>query len=109
EEQADPKPAPAPGILRRSRRALARWINRAAADFWMNFFFWHARRQPWFAQWSKPFWLWSAWRFSDHLYGGLMANAAHLLGASSTSAQREDLAWRTMSNFYDFVRDVGFA
>ena len=75
----------------------------------MNFFFWHARRQPWFAQWSKPFWLWFAWRFSDHLYGGLMANAAHILGAEATFAQREDLAWRTMSNFYDFVRDVGFA
>jgi hypothetical protein len=83
-KQADPKPAPARGIARRSRRAAADWINRAAADFWMNFFFWHARRQPWFAEWSKPFWLWFAWRFSDHLYGGLMANAAHLLGASST-------------------------
>ena len=98
-----------PARRRRIVRAFRKWLNRAAADFWMNFFFWHARRQPWFAEWSKPFWLWFAWRFSDHLYGGLMANAGRILGPSSTREQQEDLAWRTMSSFYDFVADVGHA
>jgi len=97
------------GALRRGGRAIWSWINLACADFWMNFFFWHARRQPWFAQWSKPFWMFGAWRLSDHLYGGLMTNAARILGPQSTPAQREALARRTMANFYDFVRDVGFA
>jgi phosphatidylinositol dimannoside acyltransferase len=103
------KAPPGAGVLRRAARAGWARFNRACADFWMNFFFWHARRQPWFAQWSKPFWLFAAWRLSDHLYGGLMTNAARILGAQSTHAQREALARRTMANFYDFVRDVGFA
>src|SRR6185437_3535724 len=105
EKSSPPLPRRRRGII----RAFRKWLNRAAADFWMNFFFWHARRQPWFAESSKPFWLWFAWRFSDHLYGGLMANAARILGPSATREQQEDLAWRTMSSFYDFVRDVGHA
>lgn len=75
----------------------------------MNFLFWHARRQPWFARWSKPFWMFTAWRISDHFYGGLMTNAARILGPRSTFEQQERLAKRTMANFYDFVCDIGFA
>ena len=86
---------------------LRKWANKASADFWLSFFFWHARRQPWFAQGTKPFFLYFVWRYSEHLYGGTMANARRILGESSTFAQREDLAWRIISNFYDFVCDVG--
>lgn len=75
----------------------------------MNFLFWHARRQPGFARWSKPFWMFTAWRFSDHLYGGLMTNAARILGPQSTPAEQLALARRTMASFYDFVCDVGHA
>ena len=38
------------GRFRRLWTAVKRWANRASADFWLNFFFWHARRQPWFAR-----------------------------------------------------------
>jgi KDO2-lipid IV(A) lauroyltransferase len=101
--------ADSPGPLRRALGRARRRINRACADFWMNFLFWHARRQPWFAAWSKPFWMFATWRVSEHFYGGLMTNAARILGPQSTPPQREALARRTMASFYDFVCDVGFA
>jgi lauroyl/myristoyl acyltransferase len=84
-----------------------RRISKSLADFWLQFLFWHARRQPWFARAAKPFFLGFAWRISGYLYGGTMANAARILGPASTPAQREDLARRIVGNFYDFVLDVG--
>ncbi|HWE02247.1 MAG TPA: lysophospholipid acyltransferase family protein [Tepidisphaeraceae bacterium] len=97
------------GAARRGWNALLRWVNKTSADFWLNFFFWHARRQPWFAAATKPFFLFFAWRYSEHLYGGTMANARRILGESSTHAQREKLARRMIDNFYDFVCDVGLS
>ena len=102
--------APAPKQQGRAKRALnsvRRWANKASADFWLSFFFWHARRQPWFAKGTKPFFLYFVWRYSEHLYGGTMANAARILGPTSTFADQEALAWRIIGNFYDFVCDVG--
>jgi KDO2-lipid IV(A) lauroyltransferase len=93
----------------RTWRAVLRWANKATADFWLSFFFWHARRQPWFASGTKPFFLFFVWRYSEHLYGGTMANARRILGESSTHAEREKLARRTIDNFYDFVCDVGLS
>ncbi|HWE05959.1 MAG TPA: lysophospholipid acyltransferase family protein, partial [Rhizomicrobium sp.] len=87
--------------------ATRRWMNKASADFWLSFFFWHARRQPWFARGTKPFFLYFVWNYSAHLYGGTMANAARILGPSSTLVEREALARRIIGNFYDFVCDVG--
>lgn len=101
------KPLRTRSSLSRGWAAARRWINKASADFWLSFFFWHARRQPWFARGTKPFFLYFVWRYSEHLYGGTMANAARILGPSSTFAQREALAWRIIGNFYDFVLDVG--
>ena len=86
--------------------SIKRAINKASADFWLSFFFWHARRQPWFARGTKPFFLYFVWNYSEHLYGGTMANAARILGPASTFAEREALA-RIIGNFYDFVCDVG--
>ena len=110
---APTSPAPVlarkPGRLRRAGRFILARLNRACADFWMNFLFWHARRHPAFARWSKPFWMFGTWKVSDHFYGGLMTNAARILGPRSTFEQQERLAKRTMANFYDFVCDVGFA
>jgi KDO2-lipid IV(A) lauroyltransferase len=101
------EPAKRDGCIARAFAATKKWANRASANFWLSFFFWHARRQPWFAQGTKPFFLYFVWRYSEHLYGGTMANAAHILGPASTLAQREALAWRIIGNFYDFVCDVG--
>lgn len=103
---ADPSPAahPSPPAW---RTRVKRWINQGMADFGLSFFFWHARRQPWFASGSKPFFLFFVWRFSEHLYGGTMANARRILGEGSTIAERETLARRIIDNFYDFVCDVG--
>lgn len=100
-------PARTSSLLSRGWSAARRWANRASADFWLSFFFWHARRQPGFARGGKPYFLYFVWRFSEHLYGGTMANAARILGPSSTFAQREQLARRIIGNFYDFVLDVG--
>ncbi|MDB5290348.1 MAG: putative acyltransferase [Phycisphaerales bacterium] len=95
------------GKLSRALSAAWGWANRESANFWLNFLFWHARRQPWFCRGTRPFWLWGAWNFSDHLHGGTMANARRILGEQATTAQCEDLARRTIGNFYDFVCDVG--
>ncbi|MDB5298595.1 MAG: putative acyltransferase [Phycisphaerales bacterium] len=106
--------APAPagerqcaGRLGGAWAAALSWANRESAKFWLNFLFWHARRQPWFARGARPFFLWGVWNFSDHLYGGMMANARRILGEGAMTAQCEDLARRTIGNFYDFVCDVG--
>ena len=98
-----------PGRFKLALCAIKRWANKASADFWLSFFFWHARRQPWFARGTKPFFLYFVWRYSEHLYGGTMANAArpNPLGPASTFAEQEALAWRIIGNFYDFVCDVG--
>lgn len=98
-----------PGVLRQHLRAVIRRVNKSTADLGLSFFFWHARRQPWFARGTKPFFLYFVWRFSEHLYGGTMANARRILGEDSTVAQREKLARQIIDNFYDFVCDVGLA
>ncbi|HWE97287.1 MAG TPA: lysophospholipid acyltransferase family protein [Tepidisphaeraceae bacterium] len=95
------------GKLGRTWTAARAWANRESAKFWLNFLFWHARRQPWFARGAKPFFLWGVWNFSDHLYGGMMANARRILGDGATVAQCEALARQTIGNFFDFVCDVG--
>ncbi|HET6250073.1 MAG TPA: lysophospholipid acyltransferase family protein [Tepidisphaeraceae bacterium] len=105
---SQPSPLTKPhGPVKRAVTRIKRWANKASAEFWLNFFFWHARRQPWFARGTKPFFLYFVWRYSEHLYGGTMANAARILGPGSTFAEQEALAWRIIGNFYDFVCDVG--
>jgi lauroyl/myristoyl acyltransferase len=95
------------GKLGRAWAAARAWANRESAKFWLNFLFWHARRHPGFARSAKPFFLWGVWNFSDHLYGGMMANARRILGDAASVAQCETLARRTIGNFFDFVCDVG--
>ncbi len=100
---------PGGGPVRKAMSAALKWANKASSDFWLSFFFWHAHRQPWFARGTKPFFQYFVWRYSEHLYGGTMANARHILGESSTHAEREKLARQIIDNFYDFVCDVGLA
>ena len=84
-------------------------MRQQAADFWLNFLFWHARRQPWFARASKPFWMWASWTFSPLLRNNTLSNARRLLGPQATDAQRKALARAVIANFYEFVCDIGRA
>jgi len=103
-----PDPAPrAPGRAKMFWSAAVAWLNRAAAELWLNIFFWQARRHPRFLRAVKAFVVHHTWRFSEHLYGGTMANAARILGSASTLAQRETLSRGMLGAFYDFVCDVG--
>ena len=84
-------------------------LRRAAANFWMNFFFWNARHNPWLTRFTKPFWMWAAWMFTPVMRNSTLANASRLLGDGSTPAQREALARAVIANYYDFISDIGAA
>ena len=109
---------PVPNVLRDRRAPVpfrelhpARFarLRRAAANFWTSFLFFSARRIPWAPRITKPFWMWAGWTFTPVLRTTTLANAARLLGPESTPAQREALARAVISNFWDFVCDIGAA
>lgn len=84
-------------------------LRRAAANFWMNFFFWNARQRPALTRASKPFWMWAAWKFTPVMRNSTLANAGRLLGEGSTLPQRQALARAVIANYYDFISDIGAA
>ena len=84
-------------------------VRRAAADFWLNYFFLNARYAPCYTRLAKPFFLGWAWGWSQSLRDGTLANARWLLGDGSTPSQRQELARQIIGNFFDFVSDVARA
>lgn len=86
---------------------LERWVRWAAAEGWLNGMFFASRRFPRFVQWGKPFFRWGAWTHSHYLQDNILANARWLLGADSTAEQRWDFGQSVVSNFFDFVLDIG--
>lgn len=98
-----------PVPFRQMRPRIFPRLRRGAANFWMNFFFWNARRHPALTRATKPFWMWAAWKFTPMMRNSTLANASRLLGKGSTSDQREALARAVISNYYDFISDIGAA
>jgi phosphatidylinositol dimannoside acyltransferase len=82
-------------------------IRRAAANFWLDFCFFHARYAPWLLRHTQGFFLWWAWGFSRHIRVVTTTNAKWLLGKDSTRAQRKALAKRVIDNFVCFIIDIG--
>jgi KDO2-lipid IV(A) lauroyltransferase len=82
-------------------------IRRWAANFWLDFFYFHARYTPWVARWAKGFFLWWAWGCSRHIRTVIQTNARWLLGPEATRQDRKALAKRVLGSFYDFIYDVG--
>ena len=73
------------------RRPAGR-LRRAAARFWLNYFFWHVRHLPWVARSTYRPYLWLAFRLSRKLRRSTLANARRLLGPDSTRGQQIRLA-----------------
>lgn len=95
-------------VADRTRHApLERWVRWAAAEGWLNGMFFASRRFPGFVQWGKPFFLWGSWNHSHYLQDNILANARRLLGEDSTPEQRWQLGRSVVSNFFDFIVDVG--
>jgi KDO2-lipid IV(A) lauroyltransferase len=86
---------------------LGGWVRHHAGDAWLNLLFWHARRHPLFVERSKPLWMWGAWTFAKVVRENTLCNARRILGRRSSAAEREALAFGVVSNFYDFVSDIG--
>jgi len=97
---ADESPSPQ-GLSIRYR------VRRMAANFWLNFMFWWTQYCPPVVLFTRPFFLWFAWRYSKVLRDGTLANAARILGPESTHAEREALAKEVIRNFYLSVYELG--
>ena len=87
--------------------AWQQWVRKHAADLWLNLMFFHSRRWPWIVRKFKPFWAWGAWNCSHYLQDNILCNAKRLLGEDSTPAQRDALGRAVVSNFLNFISDVG--
>jgi phosphatidylinositol dimannoside acyltransferase len=81
-------------------------IRRWAADFWLNYFFWHAERFPRLTHWTKWFYLWFALHCSKTIRLSTTANAHRILGDSVTPAECRTFRNEVVSNFFNFVTDV---
>jgi KDO2-lipid IV(A) lauroyltransferase len=82
-------------------------IRRWAADFWLNYMFWHVRHVPFLARATKGFYLWFAVRHSHVLRRSTAANARRIFGPATTDAECLAFTRRVVANFVDFVCDVG--
>ncbi|MFA9477684.1 lysophospholipid acyltransferase family protein [Phycisphaerales bacterium AB-hyl4] len=81
-----------------------------AISFWLNFFFFFARRTPLLVRWSRPFWMMlSRHFFVDYLRGGIRKNTHWLLGPDASEADRRALTDRVLEHFYMFIHDIGRA
>ena len=81
-------------------------IRRWAADFWLNYFFWHAERFPRLTRWTKWIYLWFALNCSKTIRLSTAANARRILGDSINPAEVRAFRSGVVLNFFNFVTDV---
>jgi len=86
---------------------VKRWVRRRAGSAWLNLMFFHSRRLPWVVRKFKPFWTWGAWTHSYYLQDNILANARRLLGHRATPLNCDALGRAVVSNFFDFISDIG--
>jgi KDO2-lipid IV(A) lauroyltransferase len=82
-------------------------LRAMAARFWLEVLMRMSHRVPRLTGILRGPVVSVAWMCSPALRDGPMANAARILGPSSSSSQRRALARRVVANFYDFVCDFG--
>jgi phosphatidylinositol dimannoside acyltransferase len=99
--------APRPPADRKRHAPIERWVRWAAAEWWLNTLFFASRRFPGFVLWGKPFFVWGSWKHSHYLQDNILVNARRLLGDGSTAGQRWQLGRSVVSNFFDFIVDIG--
>lgn len=98
---------PRPVADRKRHAPIERWVRWAAAEWWLNALFFASRRFPGFVRWGKPFFRWGSWKYSHYLQDNILPNARWLLGENSTPQQRWEFGQSVVSNFFDFILDVG--
>lgn len=89
------------------RPSIRHRVRRMSANFWLSFMFWWTQYCPPVVLFTRPFFLWFAWRYAKGLREGTLANAARILGPESTQAEREALAKEVIRNFYLSVYELG--
>lgn len=91
------------GRFEGSTSAFRRW----AAECWLSYLFVHARYAPSLARWTKWIYLEFALRFSKTISSATFANARRIYGPDLSNARCRQFCRRVMSNFVNFVSDVG--
>jgi len=98
-------PAPS-GAL--SAASLSRFMRRLSADFWREFMFFFTEHVPPVVLWTKPFFLWFAWRYSRVLRHATLTNARRLRPAA-TEEERYALARSIVDSAYLSIYELGRA
>jgi KDO2-lipid IV(A) lauroyltransferase len=93
-------PAPLP---RTTGSRFRTWL----ANFWLRYLFWHAWHAPWVVRSTKWFYLSFALVFYKAMQRGTRANARRIFSHDLTPRQRARFTRRVVSNFYDFIYDIG--
>src|SRR4051812_16930080 len=75
--------------------------------FWLDVLFWMVTDHPRLLRILQRVAEFFVWRFSHPMRQGTLANAARILGPDSTHAARKALGQKVISNFAEFVWDVG--
>jgi len=84
-------------------------IRQFAANFWLNFLFWHTKHAPVLARRVKWFFLWFALENSKVIQRGSAINARRIFGPETTDKECRAYMYRVVSNFFDFIYDVGIS
>lgn len=92
-----------PGLGSRLRRS----VRRASATFWRDFLFFWTEYFPPIVLWTRPFFLWFAFRYSQVLADGPTRNARRLLGPNAKAEEIEKLRREVIRNGYLSVYELG--
>jgi KDO2-lipid IV(A) lauroyltransferase len=84
-----------------------RAVRRASAAFWLEFMFWWAEHFPPMVLWTRPFFLWFAWRYSRVIQRGTRLNAKRLLPPGATEAEIIAFGKRVLTSFYISIYEIG--
>ena len=90
-----------------SRPSLGARIRTASTRFWLELMFWWAEYFPPAVLFTRPFFLWFAWRYATKFREGTIANARRLLPPDATRADHEALAKEIIRTFYLSVYELG--
>lgn len=88
-------------------RSAGSGVRRVSGNFWLRLMFWWTQYCPPVVLFTRPVFMWFAWRYSKVLRRGTLANARRILGEHSSPRQREALAKSVIRNFYLSVYELG--
>lgn len=84
-----------------------KWLRWLSANFWREFLYFWTARAPGVVLWTRPFFLWFAYRCSAVLRDGPGRNARRLLGPGASSEEVEALRREMIRHAYTNVYELG--